>query len=223
MSEGVFDFRKLVWSIVTILFSISLVLSLTTAYNYTEIAKARVLLDFSTTTSFAIEEDAGGRLERVNLTIEFSIVNPSQKELRVWILNYKGWLRDLSMEDGTDTSRWTVDGKLPTEDGEQRYYPVFAASYSFDNPQVFVAPGESVTITKYLVLDSQADVSIMQNAASIYNYSKSTGNDAEWLDYSSAIVFITDIEPYSGQDKDANLIRRFNGYDLTPEVGGIGP
>ena len=216
------NFKKLAWAFMTILFSISLILSVLTAHNYTEIAKARILADISTDVIPDLKYDSLGNLESVNMTVEFTIINPSQKALKVWILNYKGWLRDLPMEDGTDISRWMIDGKMTIGDTEQSYYPVFVASYSFDVPAIIVEPQSNTTITKYLELNQTVDPTIMETVVSIYNYSIANGHDIEWYDYSSAIIFIQDIPQYSGPNKDANVIRRFLGFDLTPGVGGVG-
>ena len=205
-----------------LLFSISLILSVLTAHNYTESAKARLLADIYTEAIPDLKFDSLGNLESVNMSIQFTINNPSQKELKVWILNYKGWLRDLSLEDGTDTSRWMIDGTIVVNDTEQRYYPVFVASYSFDTPAIIVESESSITITKYLELSWTVDSTIMKTVMNIYNYSIANGQNPEWYDFSSAILFIQDIPPYSGPNKDANVIRRFLGFDLTPGVGGVG-
>ena len=214
------DYKRLAWVIIVVMFSTSLVLSAFTAYNYTEIAKARILADIYTETTPELKYDSAGNLESVNMTIQFTVKNPSQKELRVWILNYKGWLRDLPLEDGADTSRWMIDGKLPVNDTEQRYYPVFSASYSFDTPVIIVEPESDTVITKYLELNWTVDSTIMETVVKIHNYSN--GQNLEWYDFSSAIIFIHDIPQYSGPDNDANLIRRYLGFDLTPGVGGVG-
>ena len=220
MSLSSKDYKRLAWGIIAVMFSVSLVLSVFTAQNYTEVAKARILADISTEAVPDLKYDSLGNLESVNMSVHFTIINPSQKELRVWILNYKGWLRDMPLEDDVDTSRWRIDGKLTVNDTEQRYYPVFVASYSFDNPVITIGPESNKTITKYLELNWTIDSTIMETVIEIYNYSN--GQGLEWYDYSSAVIFIQDIPPYSGPNKDANVIRRFLGFDLTPGVGGVG-
>ena len=214
------NFKKLVWAFIGILVAISLILSVITAYNYTEIAKARILADISTEALPDVKYDSAGNMESVNMSVQFTINNPSQKELKIWILNYKGWLRDLPLEDNPSLSRWMIDGKLPVNDTEQRYYPVFVASYSFDVPAILVEPESSIIITRYIELNWTVDFTIMKTVSDIYNYSN--GENLEWYDYSSAIIFIQDIPSYSGPDNDANVIRRYLGIDLTPGVGGVG-
>ena len=218
-----FNFRQFVWASLTVIFSISLILSFTTAYNYTEIAKARILANLSIDTTPQLIYDHAGDLEKVNLTIEFTVNNPSQKVLKIWILNYKGWIRDMPLEDGVDNSRWMIDGNIFVNEIEQRYYPIFTASYSFDSPEILVQPESSLTVTKYLELSMEIDSTIMSNFISIHNYANNIGQEIEWYTYSSGIIFINDIPPYSGPNHTANLIRRYVGFDLTPGVGGVGP
>ena len=218
-----FNFKQLAWALLTIIFSISLILSFTTAYNYTEIAKARILTDLSIHSTPMLTYDNSGALEKVNITIEFTVNNPSQKVLKIWILNYKAWIRDMQLEDGVDTSRWMIDGNLFVNEIEQRFYPVFTASYSFDSPEILVQPESNLTVTKYLELSMEIDFTIMSNFINIYNYTTDIGQEIEWYSYSSGIIFINDIPAYSGPDNTANLIRRYVGFDLTPGVGGVGP
>lgn len=218
-----FNFKQLAWASLTVIFSISLILSFITAYNYTEIAKARILADVSTEAIPHLIYDDAGFLEKVNITIEFTVNNPSQRVLKVWILNYKGWIRDMPLEDGVDDSRWMVDGKLSVNEVEQRYYPIFTTSYSFDSPDILVQSESSIIITKYLELSMEIDSTIMSNFISIHDYTRAIGQEMEWYLYSSSILFINDIPAYSGPDNTANVIRRFQGHDLTPGVGGVGP
>jgi len=215
--------RRIVWTLISIFFIISLVLSLFAASNYTEIARASVLSYVATDETAMLAFDSSGDLESVNMTLKFTIVNPSQKELRTWILTYKGWLRDIPMEEGTDTSRWRVDGNIETNGTQMRYYPVFVTTYALDNPQVIVPALSNVTITRYLEIDQSNYPDILSNIASIYNHSADTGVALEWLHYTSAILFIQGIPQFSGANNDANLIRRFDGVDITPGIGGAGP
>jgi hypothetical protein len=214
--------RQIAWILISILFIISLVLSVLAASNYTEIAKASVLTYVATDETISLDFNNSGNLESVNLTLKFTIVNPSHKELRAWILTYKGWLRDIPMEDGTDTSRWMVDGRLETNGTWMKYYPVFVVSYSFDNPAVVVPPMSNVTIIRYLEVNQGNYPDILSNIATIYNYTTSFENELEWLHYTSAILFIQSIPQFSGTNNDADLIRRFDGADITPGVGRAG-
>ena len=223
MTPKKFNFKQLAWASLTVIFSISLILSFTTAYNYTEIAKARILADLSIDAIPNLIYDDTGSLEKVNLTIEFTVNNPSQKVLKIWILNFKGWIRDLPLEHGVDNSRWMIDGSILVNGIEQRYYPIFTASYSFDSPEILVQSNSNLTITQYLELSMEIDSTIMSNFISIHDYAASIDQEIEWYSYSSGIIFINDIPAYSGPDNTANLIRRYVGFDLTPGVGGVGP
>jgi hypothetical protein len=214
--------RQIVWTIITIVFIASLILSVFAAGNYTEIARAKILTYVATDETATLAFDNSGNLESVNLTLEFTIVNPSHKELRTWILTYKGWLRDISLEDKTDTSRWMIDGRLEENGTLKRYYPVFVTSYALDNPQVIVPPMSNITITRYIEVNESNYPDILSNIGSIYNHSAALGNELEWLHYTSAIIFIQDMPSFSGVNNDANLIRRFDGVDITPGVGGAG-
>lgn len=223
MNPKRFNFKQLVWASLTVIFSISLILSFTTAQNYTEIAKARILAGLSLEATPHMIYDDAGNLETLNVTIEFTVNNPSQKVLKIWILNFKGWIRDMPLEDEVDRSRGMMDGKQQINDIEQRYYPVFVASYSFYNPEILVEPGSSQTITEYLELSMEIDSTTMSNVISICNYTKDMGQEIEWYSYSSGIIFINDIPPYAGSTNTANVIRRYVGFDLTPGVEGVGP
>jgi hypothetical protein len=215
--------RQIVWAIITMIFIISLVFSVLAVQNYTEIARAKILSYVATDETETLAFDSSGSLESVNLTLQFTIVNPSHKELKIWVLTYKSWLRDISMEDGTDTSRWRVDGRLDTGGAQRRYYPVFATSYSFDNPAVIVPPMSNMTIIRYLEVNQGNYPDILSNIASINNYTSALGKDIEWLHYTSAILFTQGMPQSSGINHDADLIRRFDGVDITPGVGGAGP
>lgn len=223
MSQKRFNFRQLVWAFLTVIFSITLILSFTTASNYTEIARARILADLSMDFTPVLIYDGAGNLEKVNMTIDFTVNNPSQKTLKIWILNFKAWIRDMPLEDDVDSSRWMIDGEMPVNETVQRYYPIFTASYSFDNPVILVPPGSNITITRYLELDMDVDSAIMGNLIGILNYTAGIGHGIEWYSYSSCIIFINDIPPYSGPNSNTNVIRRSQGFDLTPGIGGVGP
>jgi hypothetical protein len=215
--------RQAAWAVLSAIFVVSLVLSVFATSSYTEIAKASILSYVATDDSAAFEFGDNGTMESVNMTISFTIVNPSREELRVWILTYKGWLRDCAMEDGTDTSRWRVDGRVESDGTVMRYYPVFVAAYSFDAPQVIVPPKSNMTVTRHIEVNKENYPDILANIADIRNYSDSLGKDPEWLHYTTAILFIESVPSFSGPNHDANLIRRFDGWDITPGVEGAGP
>jgi len=217
-----FSGKRLAWVLISLVCGISLALSAFSADNYMDIAKAKILSYVETTETTALQFDVNGSLSSVNLTLEFRIVNPSDKELRTWILTYKGWLRDTPMEDGTDTSRWMIDGRLEYNGTEMRFYPVFVTTYSLDNPSVIVPARSEITVTRWLDVNRGNYPDIMSNMADIYNHTASGGQELEWMHYTSSILFIQGIEQYAGPNHDANLIRRFEGIDLTPGVGGAG-
>jgi hypothetical protein len=211
-----------VWAIITSVFAICLALSFITAANYTEIAKAKVLTHVITEHSAALILDSHGNLESVNMTIDFTIVNPSGKPVRAWILSYKSWVRDLPMEMGLDDSRWRVDGTLISNGTEMSFFPVFVATYSFDSPKILISPESNITITRHITLDYSNYPDIMSSVASIYNQTQNLEEKLEWVHYTSAILFIDETN-LDSLTSNADLIRRFDGYDITPGVGGAGP
>jgi len=213
--------RRLAWTVVIVIFLASAILSMVTIGNYTEIAKAKILTSVATEETVSIGIGNGGELESVNLTLRFTIDNPSQKAIKPWILTYKGWVRDMPLEDGVDTERWRIDGSVSVNGSEREYYPVFVASYNFDSPQIIIEGLSNVTITKYLEINGTNYPDIFKNLAEIYNYTN--GQELEWMHYSYSLVFIVDVPPNSGPNHDANLIRRYEGFDITPGVGGVGP
>jgi len=214
--------KRLAWAVACVLCAASLILSAFTASSYTEIAKAKVLSYVSTTETAELVFDTGGAVAAVNLTLDFRVVNPSGRELRAWILTYKGWLRDTPMEDGTDMSRWRIDGTLDYTGTVMKYYPVFVTTYALDNPPVTVPAHSEVTVTRWVRVDWQSYPDIMATISQIYNHTVAGGGEPEWLHYTSAILFIQGIPQYVGPSHDANVIRRYEGFDLTPGVGGAG-
>ncbi len=211
-----------VWTIITVAFAVCLVLSFMTAANYTEIAKAKVLTHVITEHNAAISLDSHGNPESVNMTIDFTIVNPSEKPVRAWILTYKSWVRDIPKEMGLDDSRWRVDGTLTINETKMSFFPVFVATYSFDSPKMVIEPESNLTITKHLTLNYSNYPDIMSSVASIYNQTLGLGESLEWVHYTSAILFIDEAN-LDSMFSNADLIRRFDGYDITPGVGGVGP
>jgi hypothetical protein len=210
------------WIIITAIFAICLALSFITAANYTEIAKAKVLTHVITEHSAALFLDSNGNLESVNMTVDFTIVNPSGKPVRAWILTYKSWVRDLPMEMGLDDSRWRVDGTLMVNGTEMSFFPVFVATYSFDSPKIVILPESNSTITRHITLNYSNYPDIMSSVASIYNQTRGLEASLEWVHYTSAILFIDEAN-LDSLFSNADLIRRFDGYDITPGVGGAGP
>ena len=80
----------------------------------------------------------------------------------------------------------------------------------------------NITITRYLEIDNGNYPDILSNIACIHNQTSALGIELEWLHYTSSILFIQGIPPYSGVNHNANLIKRFDGVDITPGVGGAG-
>ncbi|MDO9537001.1 MAG: hypothetical protein Q7J68_01620 [Thermoplasmata archaeon] len=214
--------RKIVWSIVAVICVISLIFSAMAGFNYTELVKAKVLTYVTTDEIVTLAFDSSGYLESVNLTLNFNMVNPSQKDIKAWIITYKGWVRDIPYEDGTDRSRWRVDGTILVNGTDQAFFPVFASSYSFDNPAIIIPGNSNFSVTRYIILNRTNYPDIMAGVESILNQTTVNGTDLEWMHYTSAILLINDIPPYSGPNKDANVIRRIYGVDITPGIGGAG-
>ncbi len=212
--------RRLAWILVSVMCSASLVLSAFSVDSYTDIAEAKILSYVETGETVTLGFDGGGSLESVNLTIGFRVVNPSDREIRAWIFTYKGWVRDLPMEDGTDTSRWMVDGRLDFNGTEMRYYPVFVSTYSMDYPPVIVPANSEITVTRQIEVNSGNYPDILADIAKIWSYAEANGHELEWLHFTSAILFVEGIPQFSGPNNDANLIKRYEGFDLTPGVGG---
>lgn len=212
--------RLAVWAIIIAIFLISLAFSVPAAQNYTEIAKAKSLTVVATEANPVLTFGANGSLESVNMTLDFTVVNPSGKELRLWVLTYKGWVRDLPLEEDADNSRWMVDGNLYIDSTEKKFYPVFAAPFSFDNPRILVPPNSNVTVTKSIILNGTNYPDILANIWDIWNYTDAIGLELEWMHYTSTILFIEDVPQFSGADQIANTIKIYDGIDITPGVGG---
>jgi len=214
--------RSVVWALVTVFFAMSLILSALSAANYTEIVRAKVLAHVITEHSALIELDDMGVPESVNMAVDFTFVNPSRKEIRVWVLSYKSWVRDLPMDLGIDTSRWRIDGELMVNGTEQSYFPMFVATYSFDDPKLFIPPESNMTITRHISLNRTNYPDIMAGFTDIYNNTPNADDGMEWVHYTSAIMFIQSkgLDSFS---RNSDLIRRFDGVDITPGVGGAGP
>jgi hypothetical protein len=217
-----FNARRSAWAAVALIFAVSLVLSAMTVLNYAEIAKAAVLTEVVTEQAALLHYNASGGLESVEMVLDFTIANPSGKELKAWIITYKGWVRDLPAEQGVDNSRWRVDGQLIVNDTEQVYFPVFATSYSFDQPDVPVPPNSNITLSKRLFMNRSEYPDIMEGFEAILDQTSGQGLELEWLSYTAATILIRDIPSYSGPNHDANVIKRYEGIDITPGVGGAG-
>ena len=215
--------RQIVWLIITAMCIISLIFSVLAAQNYTEVTKASILSYVVTEENATLTYDTAGNLESVNMSLDFTIVNPSMKELKTWIFVYKGWVRDLPLENGIDTSRQRVDGTIYKNGSEQSYYPVFRASFSFENPSYIVPARSNLTLTCYIILNQSNYPEIFGNLEEIYNYSASVGHELEWMHYTSSFLYIRDVPPFAGPDNTANLVRKFEGTDITPGGGGAGP
>ncbi|MDD4308632.1 MAG: hypothetical protein PHU53_07500 [Thermoplasmata archaeon] len=215
--------RRAVWAIIIAIFLISLAFSVLAAQNYTEVAKAKSLTFVVAEADPVLTFANNGSLESVNMTLDFTAVNPSGKELRLWVLTYKGWVRDLPLEEGIDNSRWMVDGNLYSDGTEKRYYPIFAAPFSFDNPSILIPPNSNVTVTKSIILNTTNYPDILANFWEIWNYTDAIGLELEWMHYTSTILFIQDVPQFSGADQIANTIKIYDGIDITPGVGGAHP
>ncbi len=205
-------------ALVAVAFIISLILATISAANYTEIVKAKALTEVITHDSASIEYDALGKPESVNMTVNFTIFNPGGKSVRVWILTYKAWVRDLPGELGLDDSR--DGGAIIVNGTEQLYFPVFVATFSFDSPKIIVPPESNLTLTRNIILNRTNYPDIMDDFTGINEYYAGVGLELEWTHYTSAILFI-EIEGLTSGEID--LIRRFEGIDITPGVGGAMP
>ena len=214
--------RDFIWGIVGFAFAASLLLSVLSMSHYTDIVKAGVLTHILTEETAELVLDDEGVLESVNMTIDFTIVNPSPISVKAWVISYKGWVRDLPLELGVDRTRWRIDGSITLNGTEQRYYPVFVATYSFDSPNnLIIPPHSNATITRNILLNHADYPEIMAGFEDIFNYSTGKGLELQWLHYTSAVMFIVDVN-MDGLSQDVNLIRRFDGVDITPGVGGAG-
>ncbi|MFO7619315.1 MAG: hypothetical protein R6W91_06660 [Thermoplasmata archaeon] len=217
-----FPRRKAAWCLITAIFLVSLSFSAMSAQNYTDIAKAKALTYIETSESAAFELDGDGNLERVNITMRFNVVNPSGKDIKVWIITYKNWIRDPALEDGIETDRWMSSGRMTVNGTYQVYYPVITEPFSFDAPAIIIPAMSNATITRHIALERAEHPDVLADLESIYDYSMETERDIEWMHYSSSILFIEGIPPYSGPDNDANLIRTYEGEDITPGIVGVG-
>lgn len=216
-----FGTRQALWATAAAVLAATLILSGMTVRNYTEVVKAKVLTEAVTIETPELTYDAFGALEAVSIRLELTITNPSAKELKAWIFTYKAWARDLETEQGAATGRLLQDGEVDVNGTEMLFFPVFVATFSFDNPQMPVPPHSNITISRSVNLTRSQDPAGVAELESILDYAGSAGLELEWLHYSSVLLMITDIPPYSGMNNDANLIRRFEGADITPGSGGL--
>jgi len=202
---------------------ISLVLSGFSITNYTEIAKARILTSFSVQGDPILNHNDSGGLESITLFMNFTINNPSAKELRVWILTFKAWLRDYPLESGLDHSRQDVDISFHSNDSIHWYYSIPFATYSYDQPMVILGAGENITLTEVMKINQTSDPDVVADIEGLLNSTNDAGNEPEWVTYGSAILFIQGVPSYSGPEKDANVIRLSQGMDLSVMNGGTFP
>jgi hypothetical protein len=209
------------WTAVTVFFVISLFFSVLTVDNYQDIARAKALTFFTTETKTLLSYDGNGALESLGLHLNMTVHNPSGKELRLWLVGYKVWLRDWPMEDGMETGRRTVDGDLVVDNATRFYYPVFSTSFSFGTEDLIAPSHTDLVVTRTLQLNESVDENIMQNAREILAHANATGRNAEWYEHAMVRIFIqVNGDVTEGQSTDF-LIMRTLGRDLTPGSAGV--
>jgi hypothetical protein len=212
--------RQAGWAAVAAILALALALSATTVANYTEIARAKVFAAVEIAREPAFAFDGAGGLESVSIRLTMTFCNPSGKELRAWIVTCKGWIRDIPAEQGNDTSRAALDDRVIINGTAAYFFPVFAESFSFDNPRFLVPPRSNVTVTRWVNATASAEPELLAGLEAILSHAGANGREAEWHHCASSIIMITDIPPYSGMNNDANLIRRFEGTDISQTRGG---
>lgn len=215
------NYKQLAWAVITIMFMVSLVLSGITVVNYSEIVRAKIFTGFSVTASPVLHLDAYGEPDYLTLHLNFTVDNPSKKELRVWVFNFKAWVRDLPMESGTDNSRWNTDIPIYVNGTKLWYYPVVFRSFSFDRPQVIVGAGESITLYENVTINRTAYPGRLSDIRAISNYSDAGGQELTWEIFGSAVLFIRQVPSLSGPDKNANVIALSHGTDISTMFGGM--
>jgi hypothetical protein len=214
--------KRACWATVTAVFLLSLCFSALTVSNYRDMARANALIIFTTETTTILSHDADGTLDSLELGLDMTVRNPSGKELRLWVVGYKAWLRDWPMEDGVETGRRTVDGDLVVANSTRFYYPVFSTTFPFGTEEVMVPPHADLVVTRSLRLNDSVNEDIIHNVREILAYANATGRATEWYEHATARLFIqTSGDVTEAQSTDL-LIMRTLGRDLTPGSAGVG-
>jgi hypothetical protein len=205
-------------------------LSGATASNYTEIVRAKVLVDTALTLDVTIENGGGSNLTTAagfRLWANLTVDNPSSRPIRAWIVEFRAWVRDYELEDGVNTSRLDKAARLDVgQDGATQtlfFYPVWQITESFQSDLVLIDPGSRLTIPMTWNVNRVTQRSATEALVSIYNYATAEKgippDGVDWAFFARTLLYVNDVPRDYGGPQDSYLlliplIVRFDGIPL---------
>lgn len=201
--RGLAKIRKRIWfslSIVTIFFVFC---SIMTAFNYFEIVYAKTFTTVDVEVDMTIEDHLYPEELSEDATfsfwVNFTVYNPSNKDLRMWLIGIELWVRDHAREDRTDLSRSTVDIWV---EGKS-FYPIVVDSKTYQEDAGIVNSHSSEKIDFQFELARDENEIKTVNLIQIYNYAVKEKNISiekiEWLHSFRSMLFIKGVcKDYSG-------------------------
>jgi len=194
MFKGMTKKQRAAWAIVVAAALAASVMSGLAARNYTGIVETRILTAAWLETELLPTFD-GADMTSLRLVINVTIDNPGDRGMTLTTVGYRAWLRDLPGEDGSDRSRYDVDGIVqPDEDTEYLYYPVFTLSWNLGTQGITV-PGNDNTTVNLMdnVYDRSESPETFDNMGKLY---AAAGGEPEWQEYCMVVMFVEGV-PHS--------------------------
>lgn len=174
-----------------------------TAFNYFEIVYAKTFTTVDVEVDIIIEDhlypEELSETAAFNLWINFTVYNPSNKDLRMWLVGIELWVRDYAREDRTDLSRASVDIWV---EGKS-FYPVVVNSKTYREDAGIVNHSSSGRFDFQFELSMNENETKTENLIQIYNYAVKEKNISfekiEWLHSFRSMLFIKGVrKDYSG-------------------------
>jgi hypothetical protein len=180
--------QRAAWAILVAVGIVTAGLSYLAVRNYSEVVETRILTAVSFDASMVPRYEASN-LTGLTLEISLLVENPGDREVRVWTIGYRGWIRDLPVEMGVNWSRGGVDATVyPGGETKWRYYPVFTFSWIPEVHGIVVPASTServVVLNKTFVRSDSPET--FDSLDEIYAY---TTGEAEWRSYCFVVLFV---------------------------------
>ncbi|MBI5001602.1 MAG: hypothetical protein HZB92_08815 [Euryarchaeota archaeon] len=212
---------RAVWLALVCLSIAFLVFSAGTAYQYTQVSETKVMLEMGAVPQFVLLRNSTGALERLILDLGITVVNIGPRDVNLWVVAYKAWLRDYEAEAFPQMPRALDDAKVEGQNGTTYWARAFSASFTIDD--AVLARGER-SFALSINASRPGNETLFKTVEDIARYAARSRylNDSslEWLQFANAVLFVSgvprDPSSFTGAQNWVPLIQRTVGYDIGP-------